>query len=249
MPVFPLSQIPDADGRLEISPEQERHLVRVLRIKPGADFEVSLPDGRKGIARLVAQGKSLHGVWLEESPEKAAAPLPAWLGIGLIKMSRLEWLVEKATELGVERISLLQLSQAGIAKSESISPNKIERLKKISQETLKQCERNAFIQIDAPQGLDSFLKQVASEAEASTRILLKERSAAPLLSEILKRKSPRRVFLVGPEGGFSEKEAQLAEAAGFVAASLGPALLRSETAALAALSYFHLQHADRGNDG
>lgn len=248
MPVFPLSQIPDTEGRFPLSADQERHLTRVLRIKPGETFEVSLPDGRRGSARLMAEGKRFHGLWLEEVQGSAAQSLPVWLGIGLLKMSRLEWLVEKATELGVERLCLLQLSQGRISKSESISSNKIERLNKISQETLKQCERNAFMRIDPPQSLESFCEQVPSEVASGGRILLRERSSAPLLSEFLKPSSPRYVFLVGPEGGFSEKEVQLAEKAGFVAASLGPTVLRSETAALAALSYFHLQHAG-GIDG
>ncbi|HKX12561.1 MAG TPA: RsmE family RNA methyltransferase [bacterium] len=242
MPVFPLAQIPEPDGRFEISAEQQRHLVRALRIKPGATFEVSLPDGRRGLARLVVKGKSLHGVWLEDSA--AAVPgLAAWIGIGLIRMSRLEWLVEKATELGAERLSPLRLSQGSVPKSDSISLNKINRLRKISQETLKQCERNTFMRIDEPESLDSFLDRLNSEAKTSSRIMLRERAKAPLLPQVLKKSSRPHVFLVGPEGGFSEKECRAAEAAGFETASLGPAVLRSETAAIAALSYLHLQES------
>ncbi len=243
MPVFPLAQIPELDGRFEISPEQRRHLLRVLRIKPNSIFEVSLPDGRRGQARLVADGDSLHGVWLEDSASPALPGLPAWLGIGLIRMSRLEWLVEKATELGAERLSLLQLSQGSIPKSEAISINKINRLRKISQETLKQCERNTFMRIDEPQSLSSFFECLESEAKSNVRILLRERAQAPLLPQVLKGKSGTRIFLVGPEGGFSEKECRAAQAEGFEFASLGPAVLRSETAAIAALSYLSYEDA------
>jgi 16S rRNA (uracil1498-N3)-methyltransferase len=158
-------------------------------------------------------------------------------------MSRLEWLVEKATELGAERLSLLQLSQGSIPKSEAISLNKINRLKKISQETLKQCERNTFMRIDGPESLDAFLDRLDGEPKVGARILLRERSKAPLLPQVLKANSGLRILLIGPEGGFSEKECRAATAAGFESASLGPAVLRSETAAIAALSYLHLQAA------
>jgi len=249
LPVFPLAQNPDSTGRFDLSSEQQRHLARVLRLKDGESFEVSLPDGRRGRAQLVAEGSSFRGAWLEEIGGSPAFNLPAWIGIGILRMSRLEWLVEKATELGMERLSLLRLSQGSVPKSETISPNKIDRLKKISQETLKQCERNALMRIDAPQTLESFLIQVHQESQDGSRVLLRERSSAPLLPKILEGKSGSRVFLVGPEGGFSEKECELALAAGFEEASLGPAVLRSETAALAALSYFHLQYAAGGKVG
>ncbi|HEX5034053.1 MAG TPA: RsmE family RNA methyltransferase, partial [bacterium] len=246
MPVFPLAQTPQPDGRFEISAEQRHHLLRVLRLKAGATFEVSLPDGRRGQARLVASGDSLHGLWIEDSALSSTPSLAAWLAIGLIRMSRLEWLVEKATELGADRLSLLRLSQGSLPKSESISINKINRLKKISQETLKQCERSTFMRIDEPESLEEFLDRLDIEAPSSSRILLRERAKLPLLSQVLEKKAGMTILLVGPEGGFSDRECRAAEKFGFEPASLGPALLRSETAALAALSHLHLRQSAGG---
>lgn len=239
MPVFPLRQAPDAEGRFEIAAEDLRHLSRVLRLKPGDRFEVSLPDGSRAEARLEGEGRRRVGRLLQRLASQPETRLPLWIGLGLIRFSRLEWLVEKATELGVERLSPLLLSRGRFGKSDEVSENKINRLDKIAQETLKQCERIASPQIDPPMGLEAFLKLTA-EDPARRKLLLEERSRATPLREAMGN-APTWAILVGPEGGLSPEEKSRAREAGFTPVSLGATVLRSETAALyaaTALDFF-----------
>lgn len=246
MPVFPVRQAPDAEGRFEIAPEDLRHLSRVLRLKPGDRFEVSLPDGGRAEACLEGEGRRRVGRILQRLASQPETRLPLWIGLGLIRFSRLEWLVEKATELGVERLSPLLLSRGRFKKSDEISENKINRLEKIAQETLKQCERIASIRIDPPMDLRSFLK-LSGEDAARRKLLLEERSRALPLREAI-GDAGAWAILVGPEGGLSPEEKSLARGAGFTPVSLGATVLRSETAALyaaAALDMFRQGREER----
>lgn len=239
MPVFPVRHAPDAEGRFEIAPEDLRHLSRVLRLKPGDRFEVCLPDGSRAEARLEGEGRRRVGRILQRLASLPETRLPLWIGIGLIRFSRLEWLVEKATELGVERLSPLLLSRGRFGKSDEISDNKISRLEKIAQETLKQCERITSPRIDPPMDLKSFLK-LSGEEPACRKLLLEERSRAAPLREVLGA-AQTWAILGGPEGGLSPEEKSQACDAAFTPVSLGATVLRSETAALyaaAALDFF-----------
>ena len=236
MPIFSVRGRIDAAGRFEISPEDLRHLTRVLRLKKGDRFEVLLPDGKKGDAVLEREGPRIFGRLLHATAAVPEKKLPLWLGIGLIRFSRLEWLVEKATEMGVERISPLLLAQGRFRKGDDISDNKIRRLDRISQESLKQCERNTSPRIDPLQGLESFCAALENEANPGLRrLILEERSQASTLQAGFEE-GKRWAILVGPEGGFSSPEKDLAKHQGFFGVSLGPAILRSETAALYAAS-------------
>lgn len=234
MAVFTVRSPMDSSGRFEISPEDLHHLTRVLRVRKGECFEILLPEGQRAEAILESEGRRLVGRLLRSLHTLPEKRLPLWIGIGLIRFSRLEWLVEKATELGVERLSPLLLSQGRFTKTDEISHNKISRLQKISQESLKQCERVVSPRIDPPQSLEPFLAEVSSNSRYK-KLILEERSEAISLQESLEP-GGSWVLLVGPEGGFSEQEKAKAKDAGFAAVSLGPNILRSETAALYAAS-------------
>jgi len=250
MPVFSVRGSIDSQGGFEIGPEDLHHLTKVLRLKNGDSFEILLPDGRKGEARLEESEKHLVGKILQLGAANPERVLPIWLGVGMIRWSRLEWLVEKATELGVHRISPLYLSQGRLPKSESVSDNKIERLHKISQETLKQCERIAAPVIDAPLSLENFLRQVGLVSGPGVeKFLFRERYAGARLDERLFPVSTSWVFLLGPEGGFSEAELAMAESRDFESVSLGPTVLRSETAAVYACSAVDMVMAKAGRLG
>lgn len=250
MPVFSVRGSINSQGGFEIGPEDLHHLTRVLRLKSGDKFEVLLPDGRKGEARLEGEENHLSGKILQLGAANPERILPLWLGVGMIRWSRLEWLVEKATELGVHRISPLHLSQGRLPKGESISNNKIERLNKISQETLKQCERSAAPVIDAPLSLEDFLQKVGFVSGPGVeKFMFRERYHGASLNDRLFSASTSWVFLVGPEGGFSEAEIALAESRDFESVSLGPTVLRSETAAIYACSALDMVMAKAGRLG
>lgn len=211
-------------------PAELRHLTRVLRLKPGNP--VILFDG-KG-KEYPATIKRLTGrrVSFVLSPEPSLEiPEPSVriiLGIGLLKSAKLEWLIQKATELGVGEILPFYSLRVVPRPEEAATHNRLGRWEKIAAEAAKQCRRSRIPRIHPPR---SFTQALDALPEAQ-RIFLWERERERILNEVLNSPSPAVYALVGPEGGFSAEEGQQAEAAGFAPIRLGPRILRSETAGL-----------------
>jgi 16S rRNA (uracil1498-N3)-methyltransferase len=151
----------------------------------------------------------------------------------MIRWPRLEWFVEKATELGVQRISLIRLSYSRFTKKNDNFINKINRLIKISSEAQKQCARPMAPKIDVPQPLDEWLRSLADTHDQNMqKIVFDETIASSPLSENFFQKRNSYLMLVGTEGGFTPEEVQSAERSGFERVSLGKTKFRAETAAL-----------------
>jgi len=234
MPVIPLKTPPDSTGVFRLSEDDFQHLSRSLRLKPGDSFQVFLPDGHRAQATLLPEPEGRSGKIEKVLTEIAPKNLPLWLGVGMVRWSFLEWLVEKATELGVERISPLYLEFGKFAPEQGVSQQKMARLNKIAEETLKQCERILGPRIDSPQSLGSWLRE--TEKIKKNKFLFDETVVQPRMDVGLFHKTPPYVFLIGPEGGFAPKERELALAQGYQSVSLGAKKLRTETAALYATS-------------
>ncbi len=231
MPVFILAIPPKGEGLFEISPEDGRHLTKVLRVNVGDEFEVLLPDGQKAIAVLHPKGRRLWGQLKHLLPRSSFPLLPLWIGVAVIHWSRLEWLVEKATELGVTRLTPILFQRSRIPSCEKFSSHKLERLRKIARETLKQCERSRGLEIDPAVELKKFCKEVISDFSGQ-KILFNENVLVPRLEPSLLSQEKEQLILVGPEGGLTTEEIDLAEKSGFLSCSLGRGILRTETAAL-----------------
>lgn len=239
MPVFPLAKAPDAKGRFALSPKDGRHLHRVLRVGLGESFSIRLPDGRIGTAELLRSGAGFAGRVLELQAAPVSEALPVWLGLSWVRLSRLEWAVEKATELGVSRLTFLKAAHSQHAPTEREAPKKMERLARIAGETLKQCERPAAPRFDTPQSLADFLLAVNREKAAPlAKVFFRERRGATRFSAAnLASLNPALwVILVGPEGGWSEAEVKALLEHGFQDYTLGSSIYRTETAAIYALS-------------
>lgn len=232
MPVFPLEYPPDEAGYFQILPGDLKHLTQVLRHRPGDSFEIILPEGRHALALLMKEGGKIFGKVDRFLEKTTPPPLPLWLGIGMIRWPRLEWLIEKATELGVKRLTPLLLKRSRHTKIENFSELKYNRLIKISKESLKQCGRVSPLQIDRAVSFMDYLKLIPRDSPNYQKVLFNEHTLAPLLRDLPLHSDRESIFLVGPEGGFSETEIQAAEEAGFTSVSLGPSTLRAETAAL-----------------
>jgi 16S rRNA (uracil1498-N3)-methyltransferase len=237
MPVFFPSQI-DSEGNFPISPQDLTHLTKVLRVGPGKCFEVILPTGEKARAQLFREGKSWKGKIRERLQREVPRPLPAWLGLGWIRWPRLEWIVEKAVELGAARLTPLALRRSERLPKAGDVPKKLERLRKIAVETLKQCERAELPRLDPPQTLQEFLAAVEKEAPVSAeKIFFWERKDAPRFSpRNLPRPGPELwIVAVGPEGGWEKTELQVLHEHQFKGYSLGSSVYRTETSALYSL--------------
>ncbi len=219
-------------GLAELTGPDAEHLVRVLRVEPGQVFEIS-DNQNLYLAEIEAARKSLVSFRITE---KLAPPPPAVhisLFPALIKFDRFEWLVEKATELGVSSIQPIETARTerGLAQA---APKRLARWQKIALEASQQSRRAHLPAIDPPVRLEKAL-----EAAANLRLLLDENPDVPPILQLLPNErtaTDRVALLLGPEGGWTEEERTQAQNAGWQPCSLAQTVLRAETAALAALA-------------
>jgi len=218
-------------GSAELRGDDARHLTRVLRAEAGRQYEIS--DGRQAYLAEIAEARGERVVFRVVEPvDSPALPVRITLCAALVKFDRFEWIVEKATELGVERIVPVEAARSEKGLMEAARKRR-ERWERIARESGQQSRRLAAPEIAAAVGFEQAL---ASEADC--RYFLEEDVAPPLLRLLpaARAATDRVALLTGPEGGWTGAEREAAAAAGWRAASLGPLVLRAETAALAAVA-------------
>jgi 16S rRNA (uracil1498-N3)-methyltransferase len=221
-------------GMAELRGEDARHLTRVLRAQAGQRYEIS--DGQSAYLAEIAEARGDRVVFRVIEPlDTPATPLHITLCAALIKFDRFEWIVEKATELGVERILPVEAerSEKGLLEA---SRKRTERWARIARESSQQSRR-----VRAPEILPAVRFEQCLAEEADYHYFLEEAAAPPLLRVLrvlpaCRTSASRAALLAGPEGGWTDAERQLAAAAGWQPVSLGPRVLRAETAAAAAIA-------------
>jgi 16S rRNA (uracil1498-N3)-methyltransferase len=218
-------------GIAELLGDDARHLTRVLRVEAGQRFEIS--DNRAAWLAEVAEARGERVVFRAIEPlESPAPPVRITLIAAIVKFDRFEWMVEKATELGVERILPMEAARTEKGLFEA-SRKRAERWRRIARESSQQARR-----VSIPEILPavSFEKCVAEPADY--RYFLEESGAPPILSVLPARRNAADhvAAMLGPEGGWTDDERRIAAAAGWLPVSLGPLVLRAETAAAAALA-------------
>ncbi|OGP94244.1 MAG: hypothetical protein A2Z19_05090 [Deltaproteobacteria bacterium RBG_16_54_18] len=223
--------------------KEARYLLTVLRLTAGDAVTVFDGEGTEYRAELRADED--QGVYLaiqEELHPVRESPLRITLGQGLLKGERMKFVIQKATELGVDRIiPLVTARSIPIVEGERESL-RLERWARIAQEAAKQSGRTVVPSINAIREFADFLA-----ASAGTRVMFWEGEPTPL-RKIADQLDPQQglVLLVGPEGGFSEEEVLAAQAQGFIIAGLGQRVLRAETATLSVLSIMQHLFGDLG---
>jgi len=216
-------------GAAELRGDEARHLTRVLRVEPGQRFEIS--DNQQAYLAEISEARGERVIFhiLETLPAHAS-PVSVTLCASLIKFDRFEWIIEKATELGVDRI--LPVDAARTEKGLFDAAHKrSERWARIARESSQQSRRVRIPQILPAVRLPQCLGETAAH-----RYLLDEAEAPPLLREIPAERSDSVALLIGPEGGWTDAERSLARDASWQPVSLGPLVLRAETAACASLA-------------
>ncbi len=220
------------NGIAELVGEDAKHLTRVLRVEPGQRYEIS--DNRTVWLAEIEQARKERVIFrVLQQVAHRPAPVRITLFPALIKFDRFEWMVEKATELGVETIApvVAERSERGLDRA---AEKRIERWRRIALESSQQSRRDRLPEIEEPARFASVL-----EHRALHRFALDElESAPPLLSvsPVVRNPNDTVALLIGPEGGWTEGERAGFIRAGWTTASLGPAILRAETAAVAALA-------------
>lgn len=224
-----------AAGMVSLSPDESRYLTRVLRFGPGDGFAVIDGQGSLWQAQLSDNGLAQLLQPLAQPALQQPAPLPALvLAVAVVKRD-FELVVRMAVELGVDRLIPLVCERTAV-----LGQLKPERWRSIAAEAAEQCERLWLPCIDDPQPLQEVL--VESAAPASLRLWATTRQPqlphlADLLPDPAADPAPAAVWLAcGPEGGWSAVEEQQAQAAGWQPLQLGPRILRSSTAAVAAMA-------------
>ena len=204
------------------------HLARVLRARPGQQFDVAA-EGVLRIATVVAV--SPEQVEFELNEPVPASPLPEVLAfLSIFKFDRFEWAIEKLTELGIARIVpvISRRTDTHLAKA---ADKRIERWRKIARESAQQARRLAPPEIVSPASLKDAIQGVSG-----CGIVLSEVEEAVSLKSVLKSCEAPITLVFGPEGGWTQEELDLFKASGWSAASLGNTILRAETAAIAAVA-------------
>jgi len=228
--VFVPAQFLDGE-RVTLDRSGSRHLVKVLRLQAGAEVRVFDGRGTEIEGRIVRASAAGVELALGQRHRVAVSLVSITLLQSVPRSDRMDLIVQKTTELGVTRIVPV-LSDRGMVKP---PPGKTRRWRTIAQEAARQSGR-----ADVPEVADVVPLDVAvasATAAGGTRFILWEEERSLPLRQVLAQAPPAPVtLLVGPEGGFSEKEVESARAQGFRAVGLGPRILRVETAALVAVA-------------
>lgn len=226
--------------RQTIGGDAANHISRVLRLRAGDPL--TLFDGRGGeyAARVEEFRKDAVIVAVDEhSPTSRESPLSLTLAQGVSRGERMDWVVQKATELGVSRIVPVLTERTVVRLDAKQAERRRLHWQAIAIAACEQSGRDRLPEIDPPVDLAGFLGGVDTRA---TRVMLSP--TANLRIADLPRTEAGLVVLIGPEGGLAEGEQRAALDAGFVGVRLGPRILRTETAAVAALALLQHQFGD-----
>ena len=215
------------DARIDLDQGQANYLGNVMRLGEGA--EVLLFDGSSGewLGRVAEAGRKRMTLVVERRTREAETIPDVWLAFAPVKRTQTDWLVEKATELGAARL-IPVITQRTI-----VERVKTDRLESIAIEAAEQCGRTVLPKIEEPLALSQFLGQ----RDAARPLYFADENGGEAVATAFKP-GPATI-LTGPEGGFTDQERELIRSAqNAVPVSLGPRILRAETAALAGLAAY-----------
>jgi 16S rRNA (uracil1498-N3)-methyltransferase len=227
---------PAARVTLESGPSQ--HIARTLRMRVGDALTLFSGDGLDYPGEITKIDRGAVTVQLAQpEPVDVESSLAIELGIGMSRGDRMDWVIQKATELGVTRIVPLDTEHSNLRLSADRQAKKQGHWQRIAISACEQCGRSRVPEIGSPMPLPDWISGV----DAELRLLLDQRGDRGLLE----RPGPDSIaLLIGPEGGFSEAERTLAADQGFLALALGPRVLRTETAPLAAIAILQSRWGD-----
>jgi 16S rRNA (uracil1498-N3)-methyltransferase len=229
--------------RAYLSDDELHHLVRVFRSREGDLFDAIDCMGRLHHCVLRKESGKWFGEVLSVESGAGEKPLEVALAQALIKKDKFEWVIQKAVELGVSRIMPIATERTEIRLKGERESNKVRRWRRIVAEAVKQCRRNSFPELSEPLSLEDLLA-----LEISSHLIVLDEEGGQSLREFLGARRDLRscVVLVGPEGGWGNHDRHLFMTHGAVSVSLGPRILRAETASVVAMSILQYEIGDLG---
>jgi len=232
-----------AGATLELAPRAGQHLVRVLRLERGAPLAVFDGRGREHAATIASIRDARVRVLVGAARAAAAeSPLSITLAQGVSRGERMDYAIQKATELGVARIVPLLCERSVVKLESGQAGRKLEHWQGVAAAAAEQCGRAVVPEIGAPRRCLEHLGTAGALAPGAGRLVL-----VPLATHgpgALPAGLERIELLIGPEGGLSEAESQAAALAGYAPLRLGPRVLRTETAAAAAIAVLQARYGD-----
>jgi 16S rRNA (uracil1498-N3)-methyltransferase len=225
--------------QLELPEAVQRHLVQVLRLRPGMDLTLFNGDGKEYAARLLTcTKKTASADVLSLQREEPTAPLAIHLIIGVSKGERMDFALQKSVELGVTEITPIFSERSTVRLQGERLQKRIQHWRNVTISACEQSGRCRLPLIHQPHPLEDCLARPGIQ----NGILLHHRATRSLPQ--LESPTGGVSLLIGPEGGLSEQERNLAQAAGFTAVRMGPRIMRTETAPLAAITAIQLLWGD-----
>jgi len=244
---FFIDEILRSQGSFAITGEEAKHIARVLRMGPGDHIVLLDKVGKRFQAVIEEVDRHQVLVTLESAiPAPAMSSVHITLCQALLKSRPMDLVVEKTSELGVDRV-LPYLAERTVVKVDADKTHgKLRHWQEIAQSAAKQSDRAIPAEISPPCPFKTLLSPLRKEP--ALKVLLWEQEATRSLKDLLRSSSPasRVVAMVGPEGGFTEREVKEAGEAGFASVSLGCRILRAETAAISLVTIIQYEWGDLG---
>lgn len=229
-----------AQTEIELEPAPSAHIARAMRMSQGDKLTLFDGCGGEYAALITAVSKKTVTVEIGDFRNtELESPLAIHLGIAVSRGDRMDWIIQKATELGANRVSPLLTQRTEVKLKGERADKKIQHWRQISIAACEQCGRNQLPRIEPLQTLPDWLAGTKDE----TKLVLHHRALRTQATNS-EHKPTQVSLLIGPEGGLSDIEIGLAEHAQFQALQLGPRVMRTETAPLAAIAILQSQWGD-----
>lgn len=227
-----------------LSPHAQGHLVRVLRLRAGATIAVFDGRGREALAEIIDPAAGIVRI-VEPRPAIPPAPVSIVLVQALARGEKMDLILQKATELGVARVLPVHTERSEVKLDEDRAGRRLAHWQGVLAGACEQCGRADLPQLDPPQSLGQAL--VTGDLPASRWFLDPDADTRPAAAIAeLEGPTPSLLLAIGPEGGFGDRDRVALRAAGCRGLRLGPRVLRTETAGLAALAVFGTLAGDLG---
>jgi 16S rRNA (uracil1498-N3)-methyltransferase len=219
-----------SNSTLILAEPQSHYLSKVLRMQAGRELILFNGEGGEYNAEISSVHKKHIDVYIKDfNPENRQSHLQLELAIGVSRGERMDWVLQKATELGVTRIIPLMTERTEVKIGGERADKKMEHWQKIIISACEQCQRNLLPELAAPQNYSEWVAHCSAEL----KFVLHHRDSKGLPQD---KNATSVALLIGPEGGLDEDEIAQAIARGFSPLTLGPRVLRTETAPVAAIS-------------
>jgi 16S rRNA (uracil1498-N3)-methyltransferase len=224
----------EAGTQVTLSERVSTQIFRVLRLRIGDVILLFDGGGLEREAKIVEAGRKSVIAEISSNSARGVVPKPPRLHLGqaLLKSDKFDLVVQKATELGVSTVTAVENERCVVSLPVDRAGARLERWERIAIEALEQSERADFVLVEGP----TTFADMVSESMSELKLIAAERSCSQQLWDFIVPDLRDVTILVGPEGGYTDRELEIADRAGFQEVSLGPTILRSETAGIATIA-------------